>query len=128
MKLHATNMTDEQINKIVETLAIGLGSHDYMIGRVEAHDDVGLNVADEDLELEELIWSLYQDFSSDMELGTPFDPMEGITIQQGQPIRPTIKTVKMVMIESLERSDVWEREMVIIPPNQMQIRRNHWRR
>jgi hypothetical protein len=63
-----------------------------------------------------------------MELGTPFDPMEGITMQPGQPIRPTTKTIKMVIIESLERSDVWEREMVIIPPNQMQIRRNHWRR
>ena len=99
-----------------------------MIGRVEAHDEVGLNIADENLELEELIWNLYQDFATEMELGTPFDPMEGVTIQPGQPMRPTNKTVKMVMIESLERSDVWEREMVILPPNQMQIRRNHWRR
>jgi hypothetical protein len=128
MKLHAEKMKDDQIEKIVQTLAIGLGSHDYMIGRIEAHDEVGLNVADENVELEELIWRLYQDFSDEMELGTPFDPMEGITMQPGQPIRPTTKTIKMVIIESLERSDVWEREMVIIPPNQMQIRRNHWRR
>lgn len=128
MKLHAEKMDDEKIAKIVQTLAIDLGSHDYMIGRVEAHDEVGLNIADENLELEELIWNLYQDFATEMELGTPFDPMEGVTIQPGQPMRPTNKTVKMVMIESLERSDVWEREMVILPPNQMQIRRNHWRR
>ncbi|MGD0571121.1 MAG: hypothetical protein ABSA78_22205 [Candidatus Sulfotelmatobacter sp.] len=128
MKLHAVKMKDDQISTIVQTLAIGLGSHDYMIGRVEAHDEVGLNVIDEDLELEELIWRLYQDFSAEMELGTPFDPMEGITIQPGQPIRPVTKMSKMVIIESLERSDVWEREMLILPPNQMQIRRNHWRR
>jgi hypothetical protein len=128
MKRHANKIDDSKIKKIVDTLAIGLGSHDYMIGRVEAHDEVGLDIADENPELEDLIWRLYQDFSNEMELGTPFDPMEGITFQPGQPIRPTIKTVKMVIIESLERSDVWEREMVIIPPNQMQIRRNHWRK
>jgi hypothetical protein len=128
MKLHAEKMGDDQISKVVQTLAIGLGSHDYMIGRVEARDDVGLNVVKEDLELEELIWQLYQDFAGEMELGTPFDPMEGITVTPGQPIRPITKTVKMVMIESLGRSDVWEREMVILPPNQMQIRRNHWRK
>lgn len=128
MKLHAKKMEDDQINEIVQTLAIGLGSHDYMIGRIEAKNDVGLDVADENLELEELIWRLYQDFAGEMELGTPFDPMEGITLQPGQPIRPISKTVKMVMIESLERSDVWEREMVILPPNQMQIKRNHWRK
>jgi Serine dehydrogenase proteinase len=127
MKLHATKMEDAQIAKVVQTLAIDLGSHDYMIGRVEARE-VGLNIVDEDLALEELVWRLYQDFSGEMELGTPFDPMEGITFQPGQQIRPVTKTSKMVIIESLERSDVWEREMLILPPNQMQIKRNHWRK
>lgn len=129
MSLHAKKMDSGAITKAVETLASGLGSHDYLIGRTEASIDVGLHVAEDNPELEELILRLYEDFAAEMELGTPFDPFEGIQlVRAGQPIQPTTKTIKVVVIESLERTDVWEREFAILPPNQVQIRRNHWRR
>ncbi|MGC9199548.1 MAG: SDH family Clp fold serine proteinase [Acidobacteriaceae bacterium] len=122
MKMHMKAADSERIKGAVETLATGLGSHDYLIGAAEARDDVRLQVAKQNNDLENLILSLYEDFAEEMELGTPFDPLEGL----GQ--QPISRILKIVMIESSDRSDVWERECAISPPGQMQIRRNHWRR
>uniref|UniRef100_E6PZH5 Uncharacterized protein n=1 Tax=mine drainage metagenome TaxID=410659 RepID=E6PZH5_9ZZZZ len=84
-----------------------------------------LPIAEQDDELEDLILRLYEDFAEEMELGSPFNPLEYLGQQLAQPVT---KVTKVVVIESLERSDHWERELLIIPPGQMQIRRNHWRR
>ena len=127
MKLHMEDAS--KIKKVVETLATRLGSHDYLIGPAEARE-LDLQVTPENEELEDLIWRLYEDFAEEMELGTPFDPGQAAqaAIQQqqrgGQPVR---KVVKLVMIESLAKADAWEREFLIMPPNQMQIVRNGWR-
>jgi len=131
MKLHATPIDAGKITKVVETLAAGLGSHDYLIGAAEARDEIKLHVADENPELENLILRLYEDFAEEMELGKPCDL--GLELQRLQQSRPgqqptaASKVVKVVMIESLERSDIWEREFALIPPNQIQVRRNTWR-
>jgi hypothetical protein len=133
MKLHEKPMDADKISNIVEMLATGLGSHDYLIGASEARNEIKLHVPEENLELEDLILRLYQDFAEEMELGTPFDL--GLELQrlqasprQGQAPAVTSKVVKVVMIESLERSDAWEREFALVPPNQVQVRHNHWRR
>ena len=124
MKLHVNPMDKKQIDLIVKTLASDLGSHDYMLVADEAREEK-LPVPKQNDVLEDLILRLYDDFAEEMELGTPFNPMEGLG---QQPMQPVTKVIKVVMIESLERSDAWEREFVIVPPGQMQIRRNHWRR
>ena len=141
MKLHSNPMDADKIGQIVETLASGLGSHDYLIGSVEARSELKLHIAEENAEVEDLILRLYEDFAEEMELGIPFDlgleaQMAAIAAMQqqirpGQPsalAAPITKIVKMVMIETLEKSDVWEREFAIIPPAHVQIRRNHWRK
>ena len=133
MKLNAKPLDTDKIASIVETLATGLGSHDYLIGAREARKEVKLHVCEENLELENLILSLYEDFAEEMELGIPFNPVFELQTALQQPQRPgqpvdASKTVKVVMIESLEKSDVWEREFAVIPPGQIQIRHNHWRR
>jgi hypothetical protein len=131
MKLHSAPLDGDRIKNVVETLASGLGSHDYLLGAAEARDDVKLHVADENPELEDLILRLYEDFAEEMELGTPFNPLEAQTPpQQQSPGRPVVtsRIAKIVMIESLERTDVWEREFVAVGPNQVQMRRNHWRK
>lgn len=132
MKLHAEPLDSDRIASVVETLASGLGSHDYLFGATEARDEIKLHVAKENPELEDLILRLYEDFAEEMELGIPFDlALELQKLQQPRPGQPPVapsKTVKVVMIETLEKTDVWEREFAIIPPNQVQVRRNHWRR
>jgi hypothetical protein len=146
MKLHTTD--DAKIRDIVNTLATALGSHDYLIGRTEARQ-LKLQIADDNPTLEDLIWQLYQDFAEEMELGVPFEP--GIDMQMAmqqqaaasrpglpagtvlfaqppQAMPPVRKLLKIVMIESFTRSDVWERELAIMPPiGQMQVIWNYWR-
>jgi hypothetical protein len=128
MRLHAAPLREEKIKKIVETLVSGLGSHDYLIGAEEARNEVGLRVAQEDAELENLILGLYEDFAEEMELGIPFNPMEVFQQAPSRPPTPITKILKLVMIESLERSDVWENELAFVSPNQIQFRRSHWRK
>ena len=131
MKLHVKPMDADKISNIVEMLATGLGSHDYLIGASEARDEIKLHVAKENSDLEDLILRLYEDFAKEMELGTPFDLAGELqklqAPRQGQAQAPVSKVLKIVMIESADKTDVWEREFALIPPNQVQVRRNHWR-
>lgn len=129
MKLHVKPEDDNAIKLVVETLATGLGSHDYLISADEARNEVKLHVAEEDSVLEGLIFKLYEDFAEEMELGIPFNPALDMqtTPQGGQP-GPVTKLLKIVMIESSDKADVWEREIVFVAPNQAQMRKNHWRK
>lgn len=128
MKLHSSET--DRIKNVVETLATGLGSHDYLIGVEEARNEVKMYIADENPEVEELVLRLYEDFSGEMELGIPFNPATDIQAVRQPTAQPAgaSKTLKVVMIESLEKQDVWEREFVSVAPGQVQIKRNHWRR
>jgi serine dehydrogenase proteinase len=129
----------ERIANIVGTLASGLGSHDYLIGAVEAREDIKLHVAPENPELEELILKLYEDFAEEMELGIPFNAVMEMQMavqqQQPRPGQPAAvpaaipsKVAKIVVIESAGKTNVWEREFAVVAPGQIQVRRNHWRR
>jgi Serine dehydrogenase proteinase len=128
MKLHMKEA--DKIASVAEMLATGLGSHDYLIGPAEARE-LALQVVPENHELESLIWRLYEDFADEMELGTPFDAGREVQTAMQQPLpragQPVRKVLKIVMIESLERADVWEREFLMMPPNQMQVLWNRWR-
>lgn len=114
--------------KIVQTLAKGLGSHDYLLMREEARA-LGLPVAKDNAELEHLVWRLYESFADEMKLGVAFEP--GLLIQRaavdGTPF-PLRETLKIVILESADCKDVWEREVVIFqPPMQPQVVWNSWR-
>jgi hypothetical protein len=112
MKLHAKD--EDKIRGLIEMLATRLGSHDYLIGPTEARE-LKLHVADENPALESLIWELYEDYAQEMELGTPFDrniEMQ-VAVAQNRSAAPIRKVLKIVMIESLVRTDVWDRDIVI---------------
>jgi hypothetical protein len=124
MKLHRKD--DDTIRRVVETLATRLGSHDYMIGAIEARNLLEPQILGEDLELEELLWELYSDFAREMELGINLNPAVEIqaAASKGQAL-PLKKALKVVWIESLARKDVWERELVM-GPGQVQTIRDGW--
>jgi hypothetical protein len=132
MKQHQKD--EEKIRNAVETLATGLGSHDYPVGPAEARELLGAQVLPPDADLEDMIWRLYQDFADEMNLGVPFEPglelQASLQIRQGQGppnFAPVERVLKIVAIESLERSDVWERKVLMMPTGQMQILSNFWR-
>jgi hypothetical protein len=112
LKLHMGE-ENPQIDRIVEILAKQLGSHDYLIGRKEAKQ-IGLKVTDASVNLETLMWELYSEYETLMELTTPYNP--GVFLQQQQSgtgtffraaiesevmthLFRTVKTVAKVMIQ-----------------------------
>ncbi len=130
---------DGSITKITETLTRTLGSHDYLISRAEAQEMFGkTQIPDPDDNDLDLIWNLFSDFASEMKLGQPFDGLgilhSAVAKNAPTPVRDTQQIVK---IESANRSDVWERELLLkfitlLPgqPEQVQVLPlyNDWRR
>ncbi len=65
---------DGRIERTVEVLTRQRFSHDYIIGRREAKETLGLNVVEPDDVLTDLILSLFGAYSGIMELDTPYHP------------------------------------------------------
>ncbi len=115
--LLSTHRRDERnIKIIVERLTRQLGSHDYLISRAEARQLLGPQVLGDDKTLERSVWSLFQDFSSDMSLGQGYDPAIVInTARAGNQPLPARVLNKLAIIESRGGSDVWETQILLSP-------------
>lgn len=61
-------------SRIVTRLTRELGSHDYLIGRTEAKTFLKLNVIDIDLELEQKMLALFDEYSALLDLRDPYIP------------------------------------------------------
>jgi len=92
-----------EINRIVEALTKSLYSHDYIINRKEAKNEIKLKVKDAEKvgrQLEKRIYELFHDFENEMELTSPFNP-EALLGRKNK-----IKgTFYRAFIESTNRSD-----------------------
>ena len=64
----------EKVDEIINFLCSDSGSHDYTINRREAKETLGLNVEKPTDEQYQIIKEIYDDISSELELGTVFDP------------------------------------------------------
>ena len=64
----------EKVDEIINFLCSDSGSHDYTINRREAKETLGLNVEKPTDEQYQIIKAIYDDISSELELGTVFDP------------------------------------------------------
>lgn len=74
-KLLSRQITDEKkLEKILGFLCSESGSHDYTINRREARDELELKIEKPDENLYELIKSIYDDITSELEISSPFDP------------------------------------------------------
>jgi hypothetical protein len=91
---HEKNQT--KIRKIVDTLTKELPSHQYLINRREAKE-LGLKVSEPSGELDELVWNLYRDYETELELNIPYNP-EAI-LGTNESATPTFN---MAFIESLK--------------------------
>ena len=75
-RLLSRHMKDQtKIEKILSFLCSDSGSHDYMIYRREASEELGLNVEKPDDNLYAIIRELYNDFASELKLTEPFNPL-----------------------------------------------------
>lgn len=75
-KLLSRQFTSQtKIKKIVDFLCSESGSHDYTISRIEAKEDLGLNVEKPDDALYGLIKALYDNINAELELTKSYDPI-----------------------------------------------------
>ena len=74
-KLLNLHMKDGSKTKsIVAALNTSFYHHGYPVGKKEAKE-IGLPIVDASLEIEELIWAIWEDFQTEMECNVPFDPL-----------------------------------------------------
>lgn len=89
-KLLSLHMEDEEkVTQITNAFNKSFFHHGYPIGRSEAKF-IGLNVNEEEKEVESLIWKLWLDLEQEMECQNPFNPFDvAMSNQQlSQQIRP----------------------------------------
>jgi len=145
LRLHM-NPTDQagedRIKEIISTLTENLYSHLHLINRREAKE-IGLNIEYADNTLDLLLWKLFEEYKTEMELDTPFDAKkilgENATVQV---------SLKRAFIESLDFTDTFSSKGSInrlsagpmqLPPNlpipqnifnnvplSLQIDQEHW--
>jgi hypothetical protein len=73
-KLLTSHRNDEEhVTRAIQVLTKQLGSHDYLIGRSEARELLGEQVAPDDDQVEDLMTELLLDFASEMQLGVPYN-------------------------------------------------------
>lgn len=105
LKSHANPMADEEVKSIVNDLTEKLYSHQYLIGRKEAKEDLGIKTikfADEDLA--GLMTELYKEYEKEMKLGVLWNPE--IELGENQAINK--KEYKIAYIESLAMANYFE--------------------
>ncbi len=80
MKYHETD--DTKIQNIVGLLTRALPSHNYLIGKREAKETIGLPIVDMDSYLEPLVWGLYKQYEEWFELRRPYNAEEVLGTSQ----------------------------------------------
>jgi hypothetical protein len=76
---HRKTFSPDKIQAIVDSLTEKLYAHNHMIPRQEAAQEIGMPIVYPDEQLEEDLWTLYEDYDQSLKLGTPFNPDEVVT-------------------------------------------------
>lgn len=74
LDLRQNQLSEENIDRIVDNLTEKLYAHNHMISRREASCDIGLPVVEAERELERLMWALYEDYNKELSMAEPFNP------------------------------------------------------
>ena len=117
LELHMDKLKEEhKIEEIADNLNSKLYFHGHPINRIEAKEQLGLKVRETPKELEEAMWSLYEEYEKDMNLETPFNPV--LAFKKANPSLPLfnpqqgsntttmdLQKINVCFIESLQRRD-----------------------
>lgn len=73
LKLHMTGNDAQNAESIAQKLSKNYFSHGHAVTKTEAKE-LGLKIAEDDPEIERIIWAIYTDFENEMEMNDPFNP------------------------------------------------------
>jgi hypothetical protein len=105
LKSHRRSFKEEEIEKIVNYFTEQLYSHDYLVGRKEAYDDLGLKtVLKANQTLSELMTKLYEEYKKEMNFDSIWNPENEFNSLKGH----TNKIYKIALIESYEIINTYE--------------------
>jgi len=105
LKSHKAQLKEDEIEKLVDYFTEKLYSHQYLIGRKEAKEDLGLkSVQYADSALSKAMTDLYEEYKKEMDLGTLWNPENelGLNAMQNK------KDYKIAFIESSQLSNYFE--------------------
>jgi hypothetical protein len=105
LKSHKVQLKEDAIEKIVDYFTEKLYSHQYLIGRKEAEEDLGIKtiVAANDA-LSKAMTDLYEDYNKELEFGKIWNPENELGVNAVQ----TKKDYKIAFIESSSFSNYYE--------------------
>lgn len=105
LKNHKPSMKEEEIEKIVDYFTEKLYSHQYLIGRKEAKEDLGLkSVQYANSALSKVMTDLYEEYKKEMDLDILWNPENELGLNAIQ----NKKDYKIAFIESRELSSHFE--------------------
>lgn len=105
LKSHKVSVKEEEIEKIVDYFTEKLYSHQYLIGRKEAREDLGLKTVQfADGLLSKAMTDLYEEYKTEMDLGTLWNPENELGLNAVQ----NKKDYKIAFIESSQLSNRFE--------------------
>lgn len=108
LSLHPPDLPKDKLEQMIETLTVGMYSHQHIINRNEAKS-IGLNVTIADKATDALLWSLFDSYSTDMELEQPFNPAQLLTAPAGM-VRIN---ATQAFVESIGKTDAFISEGTI---------------
>ena len=105
LKSHKAQLKEDEIEKLVDYFTEKLYSHQYLIGRKEAKEDLGLkSVQYADSALSKAMTDLYEEYKKEMDLGTLWNPENELGLNAMQNKRDC----KIAFIESSQLSNYFE--------------------
>ena len=87
LRTHMGLEREQEINQIATKLARELYSHDYIIGRKEAKETLGLPIEDSPAEVDQIVWQLYKEYEDLLQLTVPYNP--DVLLGEGDVTRQT---------------------------------------
>jgi ClpP class serine protease len=105
LKSHKVQLEEENIERIVDYFTEKLYSHQYVVGRKEAKEDLELNTVKEaDVSLAKVMVDLYEEYNKDLDFGKIWNPEVELGINAVQ----NRKNYKIAYIESPQISSYYD--------------------
>lgn len=86
LKLHMKGESSDKAKDIADKLSKEYYNHGHAVTRKEAIE-LGLHILEDDPELNQILWNIYEDFKQEMEMNTPFDPLKILIASRGEDLK-----------------------------------------
>ena len=115
---HSNN--EVKANQIVKQLTQELPTHNYLIGRKEASDEIGLDIKEPPKEVEQLMWDLYKEYETWLRLTSPASVEQDLGVEERKSVRyerAAIESVnKGTLLQHVFTTDKVIMRMQVTPP------------